>query len=98
MVAPLLLRFTFFATIVQKVKNARGRKLVGTKEKERVWRNIDGEMQKNGEEGKVSHFTGPRKIKSRPLDYVQYESTARGSETRSTVGIKSFFKNPNQQS
>ena len=98
MVAPLLLHRTSFATIVQKAKSAKGRKLIGTEEKERVWMNIDGEMRKNEKEGKVSPFIGPRKIKYRPLDYVQYESMARGSETRSTVRIKSLFKNPNQQS
>ena len=54
-------------------------------------------MQKSVKEGKISPFIGPRKIKSRSLDYVQYESMARGSKTRLTVGIKSLFKNPNQR-
>ena len=66
-------------------------------EEERVWGDTDSEMQKSVREGKISPFISPRKIKSRPLDYVQYESTARGSETRSTVGIKSLSKNSNQR-
>ena len=98
MVAPLLLHRTSSATTVQKAKNARGRKLVGMEEIERVWRNTDGEIRKNEKEGKVSPFIGPRKIKSRSLDYVQYELTTRGLETRLIVGIKTLFKNPNQQS
>ena len=57
-----------------------------------------GERKKSVKEGKISPFINPRRIKSEPLDYVYYESTARGSETRSTVGIKSLFKNPNQWS
>ena len=92
MVALLLLHRTSSATTVQKAKNAKGRKLVGTEEKEKVRRNTDGKMQKNEKDEKVSPFIGPRKIKSRPLDYVQYKSTARGSKTRLTVGIKSLSK------
>ena len=52
----------------------------------------DSEWQKNEREGKISPFISPRKIKSRPLDHVQYESMAGGSETRSMVEIKSLFK------
>ena len=70
MVAPLLLRRTSSATTVQKAKRAKGGKLVGTEEKERIWRNIDSEMQKSVKEGKISPFISPWKIKSRPLDYV----------------------------
>ena len=48
--------------------------------------------KKKKKKGKISPFISPRKIKSRPLDYVQYGSTASGSETRSIVGIKSLFQ------
>ena len=54
--------------------------------------------EKNESEGKMSPFISPRRIKSRPLDHVQYKSTAEDSETRSTVGIKGLFKNLNQRS
>ena len=57
----------------------------------------DGERQKSEKDGKFSPFISPTKIKSKSLDYVQYESTARGLETRSTVGIRSLFRNSNQR-
>ena len=97
MVAPLLLHRTSSATIIQKTKNAKGRELVGTDEEEGVWGNTDSEMQKSVKERKISPFISPRKFKSRSLDYVQYESTARGSEARMMVAIKSLFKNSNQR-
>ena len=50
------------------------------------------EMQKSVKEEKISPFISPRKTKSRLSNQVQYGSTARGSESRSTVGIKSHFK------
>ena len=49
-------------------------------------------MQKNEKEGKVSPFIGPRKIKSKLLDYVQYKLTARGSEKDRLLGLKAFSK------
>ena len=52
----------------------------------------NNEMQKSEKERKISPFISPRRIKSRPLDHVQYASTVGGSETRSTVGIKGFFR------
>ena len=64
----------------------------------KIGKETDGERQKSENEGKISHFISPRKIKSRPLDYGQYESMARGSEARSTVGIRSLFRNSNQRS
>ena len=55
----------------------------------------NSERQKSKKKGKILPFISPRRIKSRPLDQVQYTSIAGGSETRSTVGIKSLFRNLN---
>ena len=58
----------------------------------------NSERKKSEKEGKTLPFISPRRIKSKPLDHVQYTSTAGGSETRSTAGIRGLFKSLNQRS
>ena len=55
------------------------------------------ERQKSEKEGTTLPFISLRRIKSRLLAHVQYTSMARGSDIRSTVGIKGLFKNLNQR-
>ena len=61
-------------------------------------RETNSEGQKSEREGKPLPFISPGRIKSRPLDHVQYTSTAEDSETRSMVGINGLFRNLNQRS
>ena len=61
-------------------------------------RKVKKKKKKKKKEGKICRLINPGRIKSRPLDHAQYTSTAGGSGTRSTVGIKGLFRNLNQQS
>ena len=62
------------------------------KGKEWAWRKTKSEK-----EGKISPFISPRIIKSRPLDCIQWKSTAGSLEARLTVEIKDLFKNLTQR-
>ena len=92
-VAPLLLRRMSSKIEAQRAKDYENGGSVNKNGKE-----TNSERQKSEKEGKILPFISPRRIKSRPLDHVQYTSTVGGSETRSTVGIKGLFRNLNQWS
>ena len=93
MVALQLLCYSSSAVTKQRVEDYKG----GDFERKNREK-INDERQKSEKEGKISPFISPGRIKSRPLDRAQHTSMARGSKTRSTVGIKGLFRNLNQRS
>ena len=91
MVALLLLHRMSSATEAQRAEDYENEGSENESGKE-----TNSERLKSEREGKTLPFISPGKIKSRPLDHVQYASTVGGSKTGSTVGIKGLFRNLNQ--